>query len=153
MNGYSGEVSYISSRVIMSPDATKVLSPLCNCMVFSDASEKAYSGVVYVRVSDTNAVIHTSVVTSKTRVAPIKRTLPRLELCGALVLAQLLSHCKRQGNPHRFKVYVGNRVLQIMDLIPPDRWDHVASTNNPADCASRGLYPSELLSGGMVLIG
>lgn len=58
-----------------------------------------------------------------------------------------------QGNPHRFKVYVGNRVLQIMDLIPPDRWNHVASTNNPADCTSRGLYPSELLSGGMVLIG
>ncbi len=132
---------------------------------FSDASEKAYAGVVYIRMSDPDAVVHTSMVMSKTRVAPIKR--PRLELCGALILAQLLSHCKTvlnvpmdqifawtdstvvlnwiQGNPRRSKVYVGNRVSQIMDLIPPDRWSHV-SADNPADCASRGLYPSEILT-------
>ena len=100
---------------------------------FSDASEKAYSGVVYLRMQDSNGLIHTSLVASKTRVAPIKRiTIPRLELNGALILAQLLSHCKKvldlplssvhawtdstivlawiRGNPHRFKVYVGNRI-------------------------------------------
>ncbi len=120
-------------------------------------------------MSDTDAVIHTSMVVSKTRVAPIKKqTIPHLELCGALVLAQLLSHCKTvldvpmghvfawtdstivlnwiQGNPLRFKVYVGNCVSQIMDLILPDRWNHVVSADNPADCASRGLYPSEILT-------
>ena len=136
---------------------------------FSDASEKAYSGVVYIRMSDSNALTHTSLVMSKTRVAPIKRlTIPRLELCGALLIAQLLSHCKKilevpmervfawtdstivlnwiQGNPRRFKVYVGNRVSQIMDLIPPDRWKHVLGEDNPADCAFRGLYPSEVLT-------
>lgn len=98
---------------------------------FSDASEKAYSGVVYLRMEDSNGMIYTSLVASKTRVAPIKRvTIPRLELNGALILAQLLSHCKElldlslssvfawtdstivlawiQGNPRRFKVYVGN---------------------------------------------
>ena len=63
---------------------------------FSDASEKAYSGVVYLRMQDSNGLIHTSLVASKTRVAPIKRiTIPRLELNGALILAQLLSHCKK----------------------------------------------------------
>ena len=57
---------------------------------FSDASERAYSGVVYIRMVDSNDVVHTSIVMSKTRVAPIKRqTIPCLELCGALVLAQL----------------------------------------------------------------
>ena len=62
---------------------------------FSDASEKAYSGVVYLRMEDSNGTVHTALVMSKTRVAPIKKqTIPRLELCGALVLAQLLSHCK-----------------------------------------------------------
>ena len=48
------------------------------------------------------------------------------------------------GNPRRFKTYVGNRVSSIVDQIPPDRWNHVISNENSADCASRGL-PSELL--------
>ena len=136
---------------------------------FSDASEKAYSGVVYLRLEDSNGAVYTSLVISKTRVAPIKRqTIPRLELCGALTLAHLLAHSKSvlempmdsihawtdstivlswiQGNPHRFKVYVGNRVSQILDLTPADRWNHVVSEDNPADCTSRGIFPSELLS-------
>ena len=49
------------------------------------------------------------------------------------------------GNPRRFKTYVGNRVSAIIDLIPPERWNHVPRIENPADCASRGLFPSELL--------
>ena len=48
-----------------------------------------------------------------------------------------------QGNPRRFKTYVGNRVSQIMDLVPPDHWRHVSGAENPADCASRGLFPSD----------
>ena len=136
---------------------------------FSDASEKAYSGVVYLRMEDSIGTVDTSMVIAKTRVAPIKRqTIPRLELCGALVMAQILSQSKDvlkiplehtyawtdstivlswlQGNPRRFKVFIGNRVAQIMDLIPPDRWRHVTSEDNPADCASRGMYPSEILN-------
>ncbi len=59
---------------------------------FSDAS---YAGVVYLRLMDTNGHIHTSFVIAKTKVAPIKKlTVPRLELCGARLLAQLLHHCK-----------------------------------------------------------
>ena len=49
------------------------------------------------------------------------------------------------GSSRRLKTYVGNRVSAIMDQIPPDRWNHVPGTNNPADCASRGLFPLELL--------
>ena len=136
---------------------------------FSDASEKAYSGVVYLRMEDSIGTVDTSMVIAKTRVAPIKRqTIPRLELCGALVMAQILSQSKDvlkiplehtyawtdstivlswlQGNPRRFKVFIGNRVAQIMDLIPPDCWRHVTSEDNPADCASRGMYPSEILN-------
>ena len=57
-----------------------------------------------------------------------------------IVLAWIL------GNPHRFKVYIGNRVTQILDLTPADSWKHVTSEENPADCASRGFFPSELLT-------
>ena len=48
-------------------------------------------------------------------------------------------------DPRRFKTYVGNRVAQIISEIPSERWKHVTGTDNPADCASRGLYPSELI--------
>ena len=104
---------------------------------------------------------------AKTRVAPIKRlTVPRLELSGALVTAKLLHHCRKildvplsatfawtdstivlswlRGNPGRFKPFVGNRVAQIVELIPSNQWRHVSGISNPADHASRGLYPQEL---------
>ena len=50
------------------------------------------------------------------------------------------------GNPRRFKTHVGNRVSCIVDLIPPNHWHHVEGSQNPADCTSRGLLPSELLT-------
>ncbi len=107
-------------------------------------------------------------VIAKTRVAPIKRlTIPRLELCGVHVLTKLLDHLKSlfqiplcdiyawsdstvvlnwlEGNPRRFKTYVGNRVSDIVACIPQSRWGHVKGLENPADCGSRGLFPSELL--------
>ena len=60
---------------------------------FSDASERAYAGVVYLRMVYTEGRVHVSLVMSKTKVAPIKRlTIPRLELCGAHLLAQILHH-------------------------------------------------------------
>ena len=51
---------------------------------FSDASEHAYAGIVYLRVFDSDGNVHVSLVMSKTKVAPIKcLTIPCLELCGA----------------------------------------------------------------------
>ena len=51
---------------------------------FSDTSEDAYAGVVYLRIVDSTDVVHTSLVMAKTKVSPIKRlSVPRLELCGA----------------------------------------------------------------------
>jgi len=49
------------------------------------------------------------------------------------------------GNHRRFKTFVGNRVSAILDSVPPSRWNHVAGSENPADCASRGISPVELL--------
>ena len=60
---------------------------------FSDASEKAYCGDVYIRSIDTAGCVYLSLALAKTRVAPLKKvTLPRLELCGAHLLAQLMKH-------------------------------------------------------------
>ena len=58
---------------------------------FCDASEAAYAAVVYVQTVDQQGKVHVSLAIAKTRVAPIKRLpLPRLELCGAHVLVNLL---------------------------------------------------------------
>lgn len=63
---------------------------------FSDSSEEAYAGVVYLRMVDEIGNVHISLIMSKTKVSPIKRqTIPRLELCSALLLARLLHHLKR----------------------------------------------------------
>ena len=65
-------------------------------MDLADTSESAYAGVVYLKGGDNNSHIHVSLVMAKTKVAPIKQlTIPHLELCGAVVLAKLISHVVR----------------------------------------------------------
>lgn len=137
---------------------------------FSDASESGYAAVIYFRCQLPNNEIVIRPVMAKTRVAPLKRvTLPRLELCAAHLLAQLVAHCQKLFNniitsdhiyawcdssvvltwlrtpPYRLKTYVANRVSQTQELIPLDAWRHIASADNPADCASRGIYASQLV--------
>ncbi|KAJ0181817.1 hypothetical protein K1T71_002539 [Dendrolimus kikuchii] len=135
---------------------------------FADASNVAYAAVVYARVVDKHGHVHVSLVTSKTRVAPIKQvSIPRLELCGAVLLAKLLHEVSEvlevpkhhvyawtdssivlawlRCHPSRWKTFIANRVSEILTLLDSNQWSHVSSKDNPADCASRGLQPSELI--------
>ena len=58
---------------------------------FYDSSEKAYEACLYLRSVNQQGEVTTKLPCSKSRVAPVKKvTLPRLELCGALRLAQLV---------------------------------------------------------------
>ncbi|XP_075151028.1 uncharacterized protein LOC142225136 [Haematobia irritans] len=134
---------------------------------FSDASEKAYAAALYIRIRGTN-FISTHLVASKTKVAPIKTlSIPRLELCGATLLAEMIDHIVPQLRLNEFTVdcwtdstivlswlskppcywgtFVANRVSKITQIIPPHRWHHVSSELNPSDLASRGLTPRELI--------
>jgi len=62
---------------------------------FSDACERAYAAVIYLRISYGGDCVEVSFVASNTRVAPIKRQgIPRLELMGATLLARLLNTVK-----------------------------------------------------------
>ena len=62
---------------------------------FCDASKNAYGGVIYLRMVDISDEVHIVLVISKCKVAPIKKlTIPRLELCRAHLLSQLLHHVK-----------------------------------------------------------
>ncbi|XP_054737886.1 uncharacterized protein LOC129244294 [Anastrepha obliqua] len=67
---------------------------------FADASIHAYAAVVYLKVvSHTSVNIH--LIISKTRVAPLKKvTIPRLELCAAVLAAQLCDKVRATLNLH-----------------------------------------------------
>lgn len=134
---------------------------------FCDASEKTYAAVVYIRVQTSENEWSTYILTAKTRVAPVKQiSLPRLELCGAVLLANLINSVRKtlnissihawtdseivlawlQGHPNRWKTFVANRVSEIHDHLESAVWHHVSSKDNPADCASRGMSPDQLVS-------
>ena len=71
---------------------------------FSDASERAYAAVLYIRCDYGNNVVYMKLITSKSHVALVKKqTIPRLELLGALILARLLTVVKPLiGNTNKF---------------------------------------------------
>ena len=57
------------------------------------------------------------------------------------VVLQYISNVKR-----RFKVFVANRVTEILELSDKEQWNHIKGTANPADVLSRGvLDPRKLL--------
>lgn len=134
---------------------------------FSDASEKAYEACVYLTARGSHK-IKTRLLCSKSRVAPLKAiTLPRLELCGALLLAQLVNkvlkaiHLKPdavyywadstivlhwiRATDKTWNTFVFNRVGKIHALSQANNWLHVNTECNPADHISRGTLPSSLV--------
>ncbi|XP_047022485.1 uncharacterized protein LOC124631893 [Helicoverpa zea] len=137
--------------------------------VFADASQVAYGAVVYMRVVDEERV-YVSLITSKTKVAPIEKqvSIPRLEICGAALAAKLILETSQvicvpksklfawtdstivlawlKGGPSRWNTFVSNRVSDILNTVDYEQWGHVSTDMNPADCASRGLQGSELLN-------
>lgn len=134
---------------------------------FSDASKKAYGVAFYARVESVDG-IRCNLVVSKTRVAPLKgMTIPRMELCGAVMMAQMCEqicsiHNVRKENltlwtdssivihwlskcPAGMKTFVGNRVAEAQECSKGARWKHVRTHDNPADIASRGVNASEIV--------
>lgn len=134
---------------------------------FCDASKQAYAAVVYLRIEDHHGNIQSHLVAAKTKVAPIKEiSIPRLELCGAVLLANLMDKIQMsmqiqetaiyawtdsmivlawlKGDCSRWKTFVSNRVTEIAEVIEASHWNHIGTAQNPADCATKGVSP-ELL--------
>ncbi|XP_055682402.1 uncharacterized protein LOC129790105 [Lutzomyia longipalpis] len=136
---------------------------------FADASKRAFGAVVYAKGIDGvgNSVIE--IVMAKSRVAPLKPiTIPRLELKAARLLAELIAKIKSscphkevqihawsdsttvlqwlQEPPRSWDQFVARRVHEIQEVVPPIHWRYVPTSQNPADCVSRGILPSELVN-------
>lgn len=136
---------------------------------FGDASEKGYGACVYLRVPIENCSYKVSLVSSKSRVAPIKKIiLPRLELMGSLLCSRLVNFVKNafnldtdvgvlcwtdsiialswiQGGVSKKEIFVANGVKEIRELMPPHCWQHCGSKDSPADLITRGLLPDNLV--------
>ncbi|XP_050301507.1 uncharacterized protein LOC126739751 [Anthonomus grandis grandis] len=139
---------------------------------FADACQTSYGACVYVISENNLGERFSNLLCAKSKVAPVKHlTMPRLELCAALTLAQLLEKVLKSLNikidqtfcwsdstivmgwlrasPHLLKPFVANRVAEIQKLTANFEWRHVPSGDNAADIVSRGLPPQQLCSSRM----
>ncbi|XP_065140047.1 uncharacterized protein [Paramisgurnus dabryanus] len=135
---------------------------------FSDASVSGYGVGSYLRSVNKSGEVYCTLVMGKARVAPTKvTTIPRLELSAAVVATRIGDLLKREleldvigeyywtdskvvlgyvnNDARRFHVFVSNRIQQIRTSTKPSQWGYVASDQNPADHASRGLTVKELM--------
>lgn len=137
-------------------------------VAFADASEKGFGCLVYLRMEHPHKEAETHLLRAKSKVAPLKTlSIPRLELNAAHLLSKVLrsltelkgrlkisqvvcfSDSKNvlgwlQTPPYQLKIYVANRVVQILESTSPSEWNYIPSKLNPADCLSRGLTPRQL---------
>ncbi|XP_066934625.1 uncharacterized protein [Clytia hemisphaerica] len=135
----------------------------CELHGFCDSSSEVYCAVVYLRVL-MGTDVKTSLLASKTKVAPIKVvTIPRLELLSCLLLSRLVRDIERaflksvdlqrihcwtdsevarswiKGKEKAWKGWVENRVVKIRQVVDRGGWSHVAGDENPADIPTRKL--------------
>ena len=139
----------------------------CSLHGFCDASKTAYCAMVYAVYKDGEDV-KVSLLTSKTRIAPLKTmTIPRLELMAARILAQQMKSVREAietyadiancffwsdsmtalqwiQNKGEWKQFVRTRVNEILSLTNKEQWKHCPGEMNPADLGSRGVLATQL---------
>ncbi|KAL0810831.1 hypothetical protein ABMA28_010141 [Loxostege sticticalis] len=134
---------------------------------FCDASQKAYGACIYLKSTNEQGEIKVSLLCSKSRVAPVTpTTIPRLELCAALLGAELstaviqalrfrVDRCFYWSDSKvvlswlhttkGMKTFIANRVGTIKELTDPCSWRYVPTSQNPAYLVSRGIDPEEII--------
>ncbi|XP_043958763.1 uncharacterized protein LOC122823332 [Gambusia affinis] len=134
---------------------------------FADASEKGYGVVTYLLLQNSFSQMHSSFIMGKSRVAPLKSvTIPRMELTAAVLAVRMDILWRRElrllldsvfwtdstsvlkylnNKTSRFRVFVTNRVSEILRASGVSQRRFVNTTNNPADIASRGMKVESFL--------
>lgn len=143
--------------------------------VFSDASSSAIGYVMYLRSVGFNDKVHVAFFQGDSKIAPKGATsIPRLELCAAMLAAQAAKEAIEElmadvskvtfycdslvvlgylsNEERRFKRYVARRVQITLTSAPLKDWQYISTDKNPADIASRvhtsgGLASSSWFTG------
>ncbi|XP_074651593.1 uncharacterized protein LOC141906247 [Tubulanus polymorphus] len=133
---------------------------------FTDAREIGCGVVCYLRCLDKNKNATCRIITSKSKVAPLKKiSIPRLELTAASLAVRMNKSILNEleitinqivfwtdsmsvlryiaNNSARYQTFVANRVNIIREGSQVDQWRYVRTSENPADYASRGINPSK----------
>lgn len=128
--------------------------------VFCDASSKAYAAVCYWRIKLSDGSVRTSLIASRSRVAPLKPLLiPRLELQAARLATRLAYTVEKYHNlkasrrffwsdsstvfswiksdPRRYQTFVAHRLGEKAEFTSPEEWRWAPTDLNPADDATR----------------
>ncbi|TWW78623.1 hypothetical protein D4764_11G0007440 [Takifugu flavidus] len=149
---------------ISTPLSSNQRKELC---IFSDASTKAIGAVAYLRITDTEGQHNVGFVMGKSKLAPRPaHTIPRLELCAAVLAVELYELIRDEidvevdvvkfftdskivlgyicNSTRRFYMYVSNRVIRIRRSTHPDQWHYVPTELNPADVATRTIPSTQL---------
>ncbi|XP_071044202.1 uncharacterized protein [Parasteatoda tepidariorum] len=134
---------------------------------FADASEAAYGAVVYLQCFTSTHSAKVTIIANKSRISPIRViSIPRLELCACVLLAQLVQKLRASlrleisetvlhtdstialaclNTPaNHLKTFIANRVSKVQTLTENCHWANVPSSLNPADLVSRGLSPRDI---------
>ncbi|XP_055018962.1 uncharacterized protein LOC129411624 [Boleophthalmus pectinirostris] len=143
---------------------------------FADASEEGFGTVTYLLLRDISGRAYCAFVMGKARVAPLKPvTIPRMELTAAVVASRMDKLWRRElqmelkesvfwtdstsvlkyikNETSRFKIFVANRVSEILQFSDMSQWRYVNTVDNPADLASRGVKVESFLRAGVWLCG
>lgn len=119
--------------------------------------------LIYLRCITEDNEIFSSLIISKSKVSPTKQqSIPRLELCGALLLSKLIKlveksirhhifqnneiflwcdsqtvHHWLNGSSSKWKPFITSRINKICENTNSDQWRFVSTKDNPADLVSR----------------
>jgi Pao retrotransposon peptidase. len=111
---------------------------------FTDASQQAYGACIFERATNNDNII-VNLLTSKSKVAPLKiTTIPKLELCVALLLSKLAKCMSRaldipasnvymffdckvvlswlKSEPQKWEPFVANHVSAIQQAVASATW-------------------------------
>ena len=136
--------------------------------IFCDASKVATAKSAYLRITDVYGKTRLVFILLKTRVAPIKQqTIPKLELQASVYASRLRKKLNKEltlqidqtvhwsdstsvlgwiynRNKELHKMFIANRIYEILEQSRKTEWRYVSTKENPADEGTRGLPASKI---------
>ena len=136
--------------------------------LFCDASEMAYGAAIYARITSDTGIL-TSLLAANSRLASRKTVcIPKLELYSMVLGCKLLkwvlkliqtlqlvvdisawsdsteTHAWIRSSLNRYFTFKANRIANVQQMLPADKWKPVPPHKNPTDHTTRPVPAAEL---------